>query len=356
MTDYRIDGEKVSLHPGRVAALLAGETVFPLYVEISPSGGCDSRCTFCATAFISGYQTRFLDADLLKTRLTEMGQLGVRSVMHGGSGEPLLHRRLGEVIAHGKAAGVDQAVTTNAVALTERFCQEALTSLTWVKCSVNGGTRASWAAVHRTAPSKWDRIWENLDRAVKLRAELGASVTLGVQCVVIPDNAETVLELIARARDTGLAYCVLKPYSDQPKTPTPYRGLAYDQYADLFQRAEAESTEDFAVIVRHQAAKHVVAADREYDRCLSTGNLWAYLETDWNLYSCSAYVGDERFRLGNLQDQTFDEIWMSDKARSHARWVNEEMDCSVCRKGCRQDPGNRFLWRLKHPEAHDNFT
>jgi radical SAM protein with 4Fe4S-binding SPASM domain len=284
-----------------------------------------------------------------------MAVTGVKSVMWAGAGEPLLHRRLGELIAHGKREGIAQAVTTNGIALTERFLGEALTSLTWIKVSVNAGTAETYAAIHRTNMRDWDRLWLNLLRAVRLRTSMGAACTIGAQMVVLPENADTMAALARRCRETGLDYLVLKPYSHQAKTPTPYEGLTYDQYAQRLAYAEAQSTDDFKVIVRREAAKHVTATDRGYDRCCATGHFWAYLEADWNLYSCSAYVGDERFCMGNLQAETFAEVWNGERRRRHAIWVRDELDITECRKACRMDAVNRHLWRVSHPEEHDVF-
>src|SRR5689334_10032440 len=102
----RIDSHKLIFHPHRVGRWLEGKTTYPLYMEISPSGACNHRCKFCAKDYI-GYTPRFLDTALLLERLTEMGSLGVRSIMFGGEGEPLLHADIANIIAHARSAGID---------------------------------------------------------------------------------------------------------------------------------------------------------------------------------------------------------------------------------------------------------
>ncbi|MCF6340345.1 MAG: radical SAM protein, partial [Sulfurimonas sp.] len=58
---YSIDSHKLGLHPKRVSEWIEAKNdwsklkkIYPLYVEISPYGGCNHRCTFCALDYM-GY-------------------------------------------------------------------------------------------------------------------------------------------------------------------------------------------------------------------------------------------------------------------------------------------------------------
>ncbi len=60
MDEYGIDSHKLMFHVPRVNDWLQGKTVYPIYIEIAPAGGCNHRCTFCAVDYI-GYKVRYLD-------------------------------------------------------------------------------------------------------------------------------------------------------------------------------------------------------------------------------------------------------------------------------------------------------
>ena len=184
-----IDSHKLNYHVSRVNQWLTTGDVYPIYVEVSPAGACNHRCTFCAVDYI-GYKTIFLDKEILKNRLKEMGDLGVKSVMFAGEGEPLLHKNLPEVIQYTKESGVDVAITTNAVPLTENWCQEALESVTWIKASVNAGTAETYAKIHKTNAKDFDKVVSNLAFAVTLRNKNKWSCTIGSQMVLLPENTD----------------------------------------------------------------------------------------------------------------------------------------------------------------------
>ena len=47
---------------------------------------------------------------------------------------------------------------------------------------------------------------------------------------------------------------------------------------------------------------------------------------DGSVYSCSAYLLDDRFKLGNIYENTFKDVWCSNKKIEHAQFVKNELD------------------------------
>lgn len=353
--DLRIDRHKLLFHVERVSDWLAGKTVYPIYMEISPAGSCNHRCVFCGLDFM-GYQPRFLDADLLMTRLTEMGALGLKSVMFAGEGEPFLHRRMPEIVLHARQrAGIDVALTTNGVLLRPEVAERILGATAWIKVSLNAGTPETYAAIHGTRPADFEKVCANLSRAVVIRRRQGVACTLGAQILLLPENRHEVAALAERCRDMGLDYLVVKPYSQHPQSlHHEYAGISYREHEELAEQLDQYACDDFQVIFRRHAMRKCDDGTRPYQRCLALP-FWSYLDAGGNIWGCSIYLGDERFLYGNIRDNTFAEIWQGPKRRASLAWTDDQLDVRSCRVGCRMDEINRYLWELKHPRPHVNF-
>ncbi len=351
---YRIDSHKLHFHVERVSDWLKGEDIAPIYMEASPAGACNHRCTFCGLDFM-GYQPRFLIAEVFKERLQELGRLGLKSIMYAGEGEPLLHRDIAELAQTAKESGIDVALTTNGVLLKPEKAELILPFTEWIKVSFNAGRPETYARIHRTKAADFDRVLKNLAAAVEIRARRGYRCTLGLQMILLPENETEAVALARTAREIGLDYLVIKPYSQHPASRTTrYRGVRYEDSQDLAAEVEAEAGPGFNVIFRTNTMKKWDDGEKAYDHCLALP-FWSYIDAGGDVWGCSVYLTDERFRYGNIYDQTFTDIWRGERRKRHLRWVQEEMDARQCRVNCRMDEINRYLWELKHPQAHVNF-
>jgi GTP 3',8-cyclase len=354
MDKFRIDSHKLMYHIPRVNDWLEGKTIYPIYMEVSPSGACNHRCLYCGLDYME-YKPRYLDTENFKIRLSEMGTLGLKSIVYAGEGEPFLHKDMAEIIKHTKKTGIDVGITTNGVLLKKAVIDSILSDVEWIKVSINGATKETYAKISRCSPDKFEDVIENMSYAARLKKEKGYSCTLGMQLLLLPDNYLEAVALAKLAREIGMNYLVIKPYSQHPQSKTTkYSNVKYSQYEYLWDELKELEDDCFNVIFRINTMKKWDIAGKPYEQCLALP-FWSYIDAGGNVWGCLEYLGDENFLYGNIYEQTFKEIWEGEKRSRSLNWVKEKMDASKCRINCHMDEINKYLWELKNPPEHVNF-
>ena len=354
MDKYRIDSHKLIYHVDRVSAWLGGDDIYPIYMEVSPSGACNHRCSYCALDFME-YQQRFLPVEILKERLGEMGRLGVRSIMYAGEGEPFLHPDMAEIAECTRAVGIDAAITTNGVLFGKELAERVLGACAWIKISINGATAKTYAAIHRCREGDFETVLENLRQAAAVRREKDLKCALGMQLLLLPENQHEAAQMAELAKEMGMDYLVIKPYSQHPLSMTEkYKDVKYGDYEKLAERLAEYNDENFQVIYRAQAMQQWDEQGKGYERCLALP-FWSYVDAGGNVWGCSMYMGDERWCYGNIKDESFEQIWQGERRQESLCWAGKELDAGGCRVNCRMESINRYLWELKHLPEHANF-
>lgn len=361
LDSIRIDDHKLTQHPLEVARWMQAQDtwegvkeLYPIYVEISPFGGCNFRCSFCAKDFL-GYQRTKIEPDVLKRTLRIMKAKGVKSILFAGEGEPLLYPELGDIFSYAAEIGLDTALNTNAATKNIPAWESAAKNCRWIRASVNAGNSKDHSDIHKVPENIFEKVMENLGFAVSARNASGSTCVIGAQAVLLDNNRDSMVDLARRVRALGVDYLVLKPYSQHPESLTHvHKGTQYADIDNFARQLKSEETEKFKVFMRTAAFKRANMNGHSFDRCHSVPNFWAYIRSNGDVSGCNAFLTDEKFRYGNLNDADFDKIWEGDLRRASFERMKTH-DLNKCRVNCRMENVNRYLWELKNPGLHVNF-
>jgi GTP 3',8-cyclase len=353
MDTLKIESHKLMYHVARVNDWLQGKDIYPIYVEIAPSGTCNHRCCFCAFDYLN-YKPRFIKTGVLIKRITEMARCGVKSIMYSGDGEPLLHKDIVELVLHTKKAGIQAAMTTNGVLFDEAMAPQILGALAWVRVSLNAGTPETYAKIHRCDAKDFKKVIDNLINAVRLKRENNYTCTIGAQLLLLNNNSGEVTALARLLKGIGVDYLIIKPYSQHPMSRNKLqKNLDYAKHLHLYDKLRRFSGDNFEVIFRVNTMRKLEEA-KPYKYCLGLP-FWSYMDPAGDIYACSAFLGNKRFCYGNIYKNTFREIWKGSRRKILLDRFLTEIDIDECRKACRIDEVNRYLWELKNPVPHVDF-
>lgn len=349
--NIRIDSHKLIYHPETVGRWLKGENIYPIEIEIAPSGACNHRCTFCALDYM-GYQPYFLDKNIILRDVSFLSKQGLKSVICAGEGEPLLNKDMPDIANGIKTCGVDVAMSTNGVLFTEEKVRDCLGAFTWVRYSVASMEEASYNKIQRGKSGDLEKVKTNLQAAVRTKRDRGYKTTLGVQCLLLPDNIEQITDMAKQLREIGVDYMTVKPYSHHINTENTFE-IDYEQTLDLEKELQQYVTADFAVYFRANAMKKM-----HHEKCYQT--CWGlpfmtYIDARGNVWPCVARMSVDRFLYGNIYEETFEEIWEGSRRKEVIDRINSLDLNKVCFEACRLDEINRYLNELKYPGEHVNF-
>lgn len=349
--DIRIDSHKLIYHPDVVARWMKGENIYPIEVEISPSGACNHRCVFCAVDYI-GYQPDFLEKDIILRDIVQMSKKGLKSVICSGEGEPLLNKDMPEIANGIKACGVDVAMSTNGALFTKEKAGDCLEAFTWIRFSVASLEEDSYDKIQRGKPGDLAKVKINLAEAVRVKRDRRLRTTLGVQCLLLPDNMHQLPDMAKQLREIGVDYLTIKPYSQHLHSENTFQ-IDYDAMLALEQEVRQFATEDFSVYFRVNAMKKM-HHEKCYPKCYGLPFM-THIDARGNVWPCVAHIGTEEFCYGNIYQNTFEEIWQGDKRKKIIQKLDALDINKVCREACRLDEMNKYLDVLKHPGGHVNF-
>ena len=356
MDKYRIDSHKLLWHLDRVLEWQKDRTIVPVYLEVSPVSYCNHNCIFCGIDF-ARVEKFELKSDLFCSRLEEMGRLGVRSIMFAGEGEPLLHKDLPKFVRVGKDAGIDISITTNGTLGNYSVWEAILLFLTWIRFSVDAGTPEVHAKVHNVSPKLFPKTVKSIEEAVSVKRKMNLNVTIGVQFLIIDENISDIETAMALFSEIGVDYFSLKPYSLHPqmirKMDTLYSDEVVrhiDEVVDKYRK-----TSDMNIIFRREALRKYMEGDKKYHHCRALP-FWGYISSRGDFYTCSVFIGDERFKAGNIYESNMKQIFAGDKRRDSIDFGEKVLlIADECRLNCRMARINEFLEMLGNSPRHINF-
>jgi radical SAM protein with 4Fe4S-binding SPASM domain len=127
----------------------------------------------------------------------------------------------------------------------------------------------------------------------------------------------------------------------------------YSQDRGLADALATLNSDTFQVIYRAESMQQE-REQHHYDKCNATPFFWVYAMANGDVFTCSAHLMDQRFNIGNLNRQTFREIWEGDRRRENWEMMRDTFSIKQCRKNCRMDKSNRYLAEFG-AQQHVNF-
>ena len=188
--------------PVRRLLLVAGRDRaprLPEIVQIESTNICNARCVFCPRDEMKRRQG-VMDDSLYRKIVDECAALGIGHLRLHNYGEPFVDRRLVEKIAYAKARGIPEVgLISNGSLVDEGIARGIVEAdLDAINISVDASGREVFEKTR--VGLKYDTVIANIERLVRVRAELGRTRPRLILSFVRQDNSDEERSFIERWR------------------------------------------------------------------------------------------------------------------------------------------------------------
>lgn len=267
----------------------------PRKIYIEPTNICNYRCVHCVHDGTLTRKPGYLDVELYKQRIDEIEHLRLHSkIQFTGVGEPVLHPRWDEIIRYASDKGFFTLMNSNASLMTPKNCDRLVASgLDYLHVSIDGLTKTTYESI---------RLGGNFELVIK--------------------NLFNIFE--ARHKAKGYHLAVVLGIIDQERNRGELeRFLAFFDDWPFHHVVSGELFNHMGTIEEANAAysKQQSAPCESYPVCNTPWDLLS-VNCDGMAVGCN-YDFDNRFVVGNLREQSFLEIWNSERMQTFRRAVLE---------------------------------
>jgi len=322
---------------------------------------CDYSCGFCY-AQLQENDSQAITQEVMDGLLEDSAKMGVRAISLVSDGESLLSPVYVHTIQRGKSLGIDMASGTNGRTFTKDKLEQVLPSLTYLRFNFSAGERGRYAEIMGTKPESYDRVCQNIRDAVAIKKRDSLEVTLGIQMVLMPQDADQIIPFAKLGLDLGVDYAVIKHCSDDEYGNL---GVDYSKYGDLYgllQEAEGYSIRNMEYVyeVAVKWSKIGDEGKRDYQRCYGPPFL-IQISGSGLVAPCGMLFNDRyaKFAIGNICEQRWYDIWESDRYWEVMNYLGSDQfnAQSMCGSLCLQNYVNSALDKhVKGSKKVDSIT
>jgi len=351
---YAFDSHKLIYHMERVYDHYRdGKRIYPLHIDIGATKLCQLKCVYCYGIY-QKMSNDIIPSGILVKLFQGAPDLGIKSLVLTGDGEPTLNPAVYQAVIEGKKKGLDIGFATNGVALNEEKIEALLNSCTWLRFNLSAVSRDAYKSIHGV--DLWEKVQVNIQQAVDLKKKLKSNCTLGLQMVLIPQALDAVVQEAMFAIANGLDYFVIKQFSDPGcEEMSQFKLDWYDnpEVMKTLRLAESFSNEHTKIVPKYGTIAS--KGRRPYDHCVDCPLIFQ-ISGSSKCYPCGYLFGNDKYCYGDLKESSLKEILDSERYWSVVDYMrnkfNVHRDCVGC---CRHDSTNAFIWNYLHPPEHLNF-
>jgi radical SAM protein with 4Fe4S-binding SPASM domain len=246
---------------------------------------------------------------------------------------------------------MSQAISTNGSLFNKDMANKILKHLSWIRFSIDAGTPETHAIIHGVSSKNYNKILQNIENCVKIKRRNNHTIDIGVQLILMPENIDEIEILAKWCKNVGLDNFQVKPAYNHPSSSYhPEYNFIHQELEENLKKLEDDK---FTIVIRAKSAERILQ-EKKYRECHAF-HFYINIDAKGNVVPCNIFFNNLEYVFGNLYDNTFKEIWSSQKRLDIIQKIKKLNFCQCKDYRCRLDVLNRYLDRIKYPEINDEF-
>ena len=287
----------------------------PYYVYLSLSNMCNAKCSFCDV----GVNREKVNAIDVTSVINELSNLGTKYIHFTGGGEPFVNDDIFEYLEYCTLKGMKIILISNGLNLNEeKIKQLSKYNIEAFFFSID----SSKPKIHNELRGI-EHLWETATNNINLLKIYMKDIKIVLNNVINTKNIDEFEEFITMKNEVNFDYInpiIIK--SCAALFPTDEQIKRYNNSVNHYYELADEMNVKFLCkninILEEEVANDGDRSENEDNKCVYP-SFCAFIDCPTgNVYpcDCSIHVDKEQYKIGNLIDSTFTEVWNGSKRHS----------------------------------------
>lgn len=333
--------EKILQYTDKIQNYLHGSDTL-ISFELDLTNNCNSKCPKCTGK-------KDLQASLTLTQIRsiveDMKNLGVKSVVISGGGEPLCSEHFVTTLQLFYKANIKIGLNTNGLyLLNNEFNIPAIIHYCdYCRISLDAGNPEMYKLTHGLDNYGYDKVLAGIRKLLRCRieniTEISHCCSIGAGYLTGSETLSGIMDFFKLSNDIKVDFAQLRPFTGEWINVDEYIENGKVLYPDL--------------IIRSSSHKYCHMNDevvRPYNVCHGM-YFNTVITADHKMWACLHHRQNPKYLLGDLSKQSIKEILQSDRMREVQQLVPND-DCPLF---CRNDAINRTLIGVCNDVIHKEF-
>ncbi|MFH1358677.1 MAG: radical SAM protein [archaeon] len=315
---------------------------FPHAIDFTLTNKCNNKCPLCFDTGIGADNTT-LNLDLAKNIILQFKEVGIKTIVLGGGGDPICHPNLAEILRFINDNNIECAISTNGYGMSDDLIDAIVNCCSFMRISLDADGPDIYKKTHGMGEEVFKEVVDNVRKLVLAKKQNKSEILIGICYLVGPHTIKGVYNATKLAKELSVDNIRIRPFYNWGNMQKP-QDEELDSIMEELKRCVQLSDENFLVSAttnRFELLSEKKACET-YKEC-NVHHFYTVVSPNAKVYPCYVLKNKEEFCYGDLSKQSFKEIWASEQRKK----AYERINLKDCQKHCRFEKINEFLYGIK---------